>query len=177
MFAILPAFVLIAAAVSVPIAEERSTGPTDRAVIQFRLAQSEPSPGLTRMDWNGWAFYLHPEILMSATEIAAADVGSNWYSGQPVVHLELTDTGRARLARITTDHVGDKLAILIDGELVMAPNIMEPIVDGRVEISSSIALSDVVTLARRLGPPKTEPGRSLAQHLLDRLLDRLIGAL
>lgn len=55
-------------------------------------------------------------------------------SGQSVV-VTLTDEGARQLERITTAHVGGRLAILVDGEVEHVPKLREPIRGGVVQIS------------------------------------------
>lgn len=54
---------------------------------------------------------------------------------QPYVSLDFNREGRDLFAEITTENVGERLAILLDGEVISSPVIREPIRDGRAMIS------------------------------------------
>ena len=106
--------------------------------------------------------------MISAADIASADQKIEPLWGQPVVSLVLTPAGRDQLARVTTDHVGQALAIVVDGSLLTAPIIREPILAGGLQISGLDSLEQAKNLARRLGRAADKPGRSLAEALGER---------
>lgn len=151
-------------ALTLPIAGPAPAVASPAAEIEFRLAETAPGPGLTRFDRQGQAVYLHPEVLISAADIASADQKVEPLWGQPVVSLELTPAGLDQLARITTGHVGQALAIVVNGSLLTAPIIREPILAGRLQISGLDSLEEAKDLAHRLGWAAAKP-RSLAEAL------------
>lgn len=53
---------------------------------------------------------------------------------EPEVGIRFDEAATARLAELTTDHVGDVLAVLVDGEVLMAPVIRDAITGGEVSI-------------------------------------------
>ncbi len=57
------------------------------------------------------------------------------YTERPEVQVELGKTGAQALAAATQRHTGDKLAISLDGRVMCAPIIAEPLTTGRVSIS------------------------------------------
>jgi len=71
-------------------------------------------------------------------------------SGQPVVSITFNDEGAALFEQITRDNVGEQLAIFLDGELVSAPNINEPISGGQAVISGSFGVEEAKLLAQNL---------------------------
>jgi preprotein translocase subunit SecD len=64
----------------------------------------------------------------------------------PVVAITLTDEGARRLARVTSENVGKPLAFLVDGVVLSAPMITEPITAGMAQISGDFS----VEIANRL---------------------------
>ena len=52
-----------------------------------------------------------------------------------VVDFAFNNEGKEKFAEFTTNHVGDILAIVLDGQVISAPNIEEPITEGQVQIS------------------------------------------
>ena len=68
--------------------------------------------------------------------------------GQPAVVLTLTDDGRAVLAELTRTYLGRPLAILVDGEVRLAPIVDEPVPDGRVALTGFDTLEEAEALVR-----------------------------
>jgi protein-export membrane protein SecD len=73
-------------------------------------------------------------VLFSGDQIAAASIGSD-QQGQRVVTFNLNNEGRDRFAAHTTANVGSYFAIVLDGRVISAPSINEPIPGGQVQIS------------------------------------------
>ena len=65
----------------------------------------------------------------------------------PVVTTVFDTTGARRFARLTTEHVGERFAIVLDGKVLSAPNIREPIPGGRGQISGGFSLQGAKDLA------------------------------
>ncbi len=57
-------------------------------------------------------------------------------SGQPTLEISLTPQATTAFANYTRDHVGDFLAIVLDGSVLSAPVINAPITDGHISITS-----------------------------------------
>ncbi len=75
-------------------------------------------------------------VLFSGDQIAAASIGAN-QTGQRTVDFTLNGTGKDLFAAYTADHVGDYFAIVLDGKVISAPTINEPIPGGQVQISQN----------------------------------------
>jgi len=75
-------------------------------------------------------------VLFSGTEVASATIGAN-QTGQRTVDFVLKDQGKQLFANYTAKHVGDFFAIVLDGEVISAPTINEPIPGGQVQISQN----------------------------------------
>ena len=69
------------------------------------------------------------------------------YLGQAVVNLETTDEGVRLFRRVTGAHVGERLAIVLDGAVYMAPTIQVKIMDGRSQITGMATEEEAKDLA------------------------------
>jgi preprotein translocase subunit SecD len=78
-------------------------------------------------------------VLFSGDEVAAASIGAN-QSGQRTVDFTLRPNGKDKFATYTSDHVGDFFAIVLDGKVISAPTINEPIPGGQVQISQNSSI-------------------------------------
>ncbi|GEM_PF-2518977 len=118
--------------------------------IEFRLAGEEAGEGLTEfvLQESGRAFYVHDEVVLSNADVAAAKV-SGW-QGERVVELTLTEGGRRTFAEVTTDHVKERMGILVDGRLVSAPVINAPILGGRAIIAGNFTEQEAERIAETL---------------------------
>lgn len=67
--------------------------------------------------------------------------------GQNLVALEFSSEGGQKFADLTTKNVGRKIAILLDGEVLTAPNVKEPITGGKAVITGSRTLEEAHNLA------------------------------
>ncbi len=68
-------------------------------------------------------------------------------SNQNLVALEFSDEGGRKFADLTTKNVGKKIAILLDGEVLTAPHVNEPITGGKAVITGSKTLEEAHNLA------------------------------
>ncbi len=70
--------------------------------------------------------------------------------GEPKISLTLNGRGTKDFADITQKHTGERLAIVLDGEVLSAPNIREPILSGTAEISGMFKFEEASLLALAL---------------------------
>jgi preprotein translocase subunit SecD len=87
-----------------------------------RLAEDKPAPGLREVKVAGSdrPIYLHDEVVVSNSDIAAARLiqsGPTQYS----VGIEFNASGAEKVRAATGGHIGKPMAILLDGQVVMAP--------------------------------------------------------
>ena len=73
--------------------------------------------------------------------------GKNSRTGEWVVHFGLDRVGAKRFADVTTRNVGEPFAIVLDGKVISAPVIREPITGGQGQISGNFTLPDANDLA------------------------------
>ena len=112
------------------------------------------------------------ETLLKGEEIADARVDYDSAGfGMPKVSLSFKSKGAREFAKITREHVNEELAIIVDGVVVSAPNINEPILSGRAEISGDFDYEEASLLALSLrsgslpAPMKVEEERTVGPLL------------
>jgi len=104
-----------------------------QAAVRFevRLAEQNPAPGLTKVKATGWgSLFLHQEVIVTNSDIAQAKViphGSQFWVG-----VTLTPAGAKKMHAATESHIGKLMAILIDGEVVSAPRVTQPLDESAV---------------------------------------------
>jgi len=94
---------------------------------------------------------LKKEVALSGEAVADARVDFDESGfGEPKISLSLSSKGAKTFADITQKNVGERLAIVLDGEVISAPNIREPILTGTAEISGLFTFDEANLLALAL---------------------------
>ena len=76
-------------------------------------------------------------IVMSGENLIDAQPSIKNQQNEPTVSFTLDRLGAQKFGRATTDNVGNRLAIILDGKIISAPNINEPITSGNGMISGN----------------------------------------
>lgn len=124
VFGIVPMLIAFLAgpAVAQPPSHLDSTGIKP---IEIRLVAQEASGGAP-VAGRDRTFELEPETLLGPSDFAS--VGEvEWVEGKPGFNVALTPAGAEKYERISTENVGRTLAIVVDGKIVMAPKILDPV--------------------------------------------------
>ncbi len=75
------------------------------------------------------------------------DSQPSFQEGMPVVSFRFDTNGARKFARVTTDNVNRLFAIILDGKVISAPRIREPITQGSGVISGSFTVESANELA------------------------------
>jgi preprotein translocase subunit SecD len=84
--------------------------------------------------------------IMSGADVKSAGVTTN-QSGQYEVAFELSDTGAQIFGDFTAAHVGSVLAIVLDKQVISAPNIQTAILGGKGVITGKFTYDEATKLA------------------------------
>ena len=68
-------------------------------------------------------------------------------TNEPVVSITFDAQGGARFAQLSTENVGRRFAIILDDEVISAPNFNEPILSGSAQISGGFTVESANALA------------------------------
>ena len=80
-------------------------------------------------------------------QLTNAQAGFDPQTNVPVVNIQFNGEGGAKFARLTTENVNRPFAIILDGKVLSAPNINEPILGGSAQISGSFTTETANQLA------------------------------
>jgi SecD/SecF fusion protein len=111
-----------------------------------------------------------PSMKGEAIKDAKVDFDSMGFT-TPQIAFELSASGAKEFAEVTRKHVGEQLAVILDGKVISAPNIQEPILDGRGQITGEFTMEDAQLLALSLrsgslpAPMKVEEERTIGPLL------------
>lgn len=94
-------------------------------------------------------------VLLSNRHFASVQVVHDPLANRPEIRIRLTPEGAQLFAAVTREHVRRQIAIVIDGKIVSAPIVNEPITGGSLTISGSFTEKEAQELARKLSPEKS----------------------
>ena len=96
-------------------------------------------------------YYLEslPELTGGVVEKAKANLGSlgGGNAGLPVVSLDMNVEGAKTWSRVTGANIGQRIAIVLDNKVHMAPNIREKIPGGRTQIEGFADINEAKDIA------------------------------
>ncbi len=95
--------------------------------IEIRLvAQQGRGGAAVAVAGHGRTLEVESEMLLGPPDFVG--VGEvEWVEGKPGFNVALTPAGAKKYERISTENVGRTLAIIVDGKIVMAPKILDPV--------------------------------------------------
>ncbi len=115
----------------------------------------------------------NPQLTGQVVEEAVADI----YNGQPIVRLGMNSEG-TKTWSVITSRVGDRVAIVLDNKVHMAPFIRSKITDGRTQVEGLDNMEEAKDIANILSAGKLpvpvkiiysrEVGPSLGQDSVDK---------
>ena len=95
------------------------------AAIRFevRLAEDRPATGLREAKVSGSdrSIYVHDDVIVTNSDIAVARVAPGGRPSEYYVAIEFNSSGAEKMRAATANHIGKPIAILLDGQVVMAP--------------------------------------------------------
>jgi len=86
-------------------------------------------------------------IILSGDNLINAKPSVDNRTNQAVVSFTLDRAGSKKFGRATTDNTGKRLAIILDGKIISAPSIKEPIVGGNGQIYGDFTFQSATDLA------------------------------
>jgi hypothetical protein len=131
------------------------------------IASGSPREGYRVMtDERGCPVRVAPEPILTEANILSATVARGRTRG--LLELGFDAAGQARLYGMTAQHVGDRLAVLIDEKIVTSSPILRPLAWPRLRLNGEWSNAQAAELARRLAPPQTMSNpQSMPEGLLD----------
>ena len=123
------------------------------AKLEFRLlgdAGSTDTEMLPSRDQGGQRVPVERRIIVAGSELTDAQPGFDSRTNEPIVNFRFTLKGAQAFAEATTQNVGRPLAIVLDGEVISAPRILQPITGGAGQISGRFTVEEVNRLSIQL---------------------------
>ncbi|MDP3852228.1 protein translocase subunit SecD [Phenylobacterium sp.] len=146
----------------------------DDSVTLEEAAAGRIPPGselLPSEDGYSTILLVRKRALVTGEMLTDAQQQFDQQSGQPVVSFRFNSQGARRFGDATAQNVGKRFAIILDGKVISAPNINEPIPGGQGVISGSFtpeSANDLAVLLRAgalPAPLKVEEQRTVGAEL------------
>ena len=124
----------------------------DETHLKDALAGHVPSgEELMVMKKDGGApVLIFKDVAMGGEGIKDAHVDFSTTGMEPKITMTFNDKGTKDFGDLTTAHVSERLAIVLDNEVLSAPNIREPILTGDAEITGDFKVEEASLLALAL---------------------------
>ncbi|MDI7861764.1 protein translocase subunit SecD [Rhizobiaceae bacterium n13] len=122
------------------------------AKMTFHMVANDPSEaGVTVMeDEEGHSYPVVDRVELAGDRLNDARVAFDPNTNEPVVSFRFDNAGAMRFAEITRTNVGRPFAIVLDGKVLSAPVIREPITGGSGQISGNFTAESATYLAALL---------------------------
>lgn len=113
------------------------------------LAQNRAPPGsqVLPMQTGGGRIAVKRSAIIKGEDLVDARQGYDPQTNAPNVEITFSGVGGRRFARTTQENVHKPFAIIVDNQVISAPNINEPILGGRASISGSFTVDSANQLA------------------------------
>ena len=128
---------------------------TDQLNIEFRLAEDTEFPGSVAalLPTGEGEIFLHPKPHSNYQVVAKAAVISN-DQGKPAISIEFSEQGSKWMEELSSKHVGKRLAVLLDKEILQAPRIVgaigrRAIIQGDFSIQKAVAITHALNDTKR----------------------------
>jgi SecD/SecF fusion protein len=134
--------------------------------LTLKTRKGDPQAGATYLVKKG------AERGLTGAYVKSAGVTRHPVSNEPEIYLNFNDEGGVKFREITTEYrpQGNRhfqLAIVLDGVLYSAPNINEPITQGRASISGNFDLNEARELGNVLNNPLERPVHLVEERRVD----------
>ena len=124
-------------------------GKTANLTFQFISQNNEESFGTEKLSFEDGSrdAIVGKRIILSGDNLIDAKPTMNTETNETVVSFSLDRVGAKKFGRATSTGVGKQLAIVLDGKIISAPTIREPIISGSGQISGGFTFQSATDLA------------------------------
>ena len=99
---------------------------------------------------SGGSYPIERQPVLQGERLADASAGFDQQTGQPIVSFRFDSVGAKQFGEITRANVGKPFAIVLDGKVLSAPVIQEPITGGSGQISGNFTVEEANRLSALL---------------------------
>ena len=124
-------------------------GKTANLTFQFITQNTEESFGTEKLLFEDESeeAIVSKRIILSGDNLVDAKPSMDTQSNETVVNFSLDRVGAKKFGKATSNGVGKRLAIVLDGKIISAPSVREPIIGGSGQISGNFTFQSATDLA------------------------------
>ena len=124
-------------------------GKTANLTFQFITQNSEESFGTEKLQFEDGSeeAIVSKRIILSGDNLVDAKPTMDTQTNETVVSFSLDRVGAKKFGKATSTGVGKRLAIVLDGKIISAPSVREPIIGGSGQISGDFTFQSATDLA------------------------------
>ena len=124
-------------------------GKTANLTFQFITQSSDESFGTEKLQFDDGSeeAIVNKRIVLSGDNLVDAKPTMNSQTNETVVSFTLDRVGAKKFGKATSSGVGKRLAIILDGKIISAPSVREPIIGGSGQISGNFTFQSATDLA------------------------------
>ena len=124
-------------------------GKTANLTFQFISQNNEESFGTEKLSFEDGSrdAIVSKRIIFSGDNLVDAKPTMNSQTNETVVSFSLDRVGAKKFGKATSTGVGKQLAIVLDGKIISAPSVREPIIGGSGQISGDFTFQSATDLA------------------------------
>ena len=124
-------------------------GKTANLTFQFVSSNDQDTFGTEILEFDNSIDKLSvsKRIILNGDNLVDAKPRMDTQNNETIVSFTLDRVGAKKFGRATTQNVGKQLAIILDGKIISAPSIREPIVGGSGQISGNFTFQSATDLA------------------------------
>jgi preprotein translocase subunit SecD len=121
---------------SMPVQQALEGRPPPESEILYGTAKEGRTP-----------YLIEKRVLVSGGDLTDAQPGFDQRTSEPIVQFRFNSSGARRFAQATQENVGRPFAIVLDNEVISAPVIREPILQGSGQISGNFTVQSANDLS------------------------------
>ena len=147
--------VLCALGFSLSYADEAELPSEDKASIEFKIVCAGAGQiGCRKLPKriNQEELYVTTTPFLSTNDIVSAKINE----GSGAIDIQFNKEGTRIFNEITSKNAGRRMAIFVDGSLLATPRIYDPVITGKMTITSSLTKEEAKALAGRINKATTK---------------------
>ena len=129
-----------------PIIKSNNKVVWDNSILSFAFGNNPNMPSQFRRIYLVSDTPAISSGMIQTPKAVVSDAGTD-NAGQWVVNLDMNKEGRRKWAKFTGDHINRQVAIILDGQVYMAPFIRDKISSGSTQISGFASMQEAKDIA------------------------------
>jgi len=144
-------YILLIVLLSLQMCNNDEKKPVSKSIkLAFQLAEDEIVDGYEMKEMDSTKIYLNSKIEINEKDIDFVIKSFDNQMEMPIIMLEMNQNGARKFTYLTTNNIGKKLAIVLNGKILMAPVIRDKIEGGKVQITGNFTSEKIDEMFKTL---------------------------